>query len=593
MYRWIIDWGVFCLIVVVTLGVSPFVIDTRPTFGGRSLSDGYTPNFQYSAPVQRQNPRDIAPIGWRSTMLNNVPSATLSLPSHPDIRELSFTCDNSQMVMRVTVWPNGRPVQKVAVGTDADAPDATINLSIYSVDPMTGSYAKGDEVLQFYRRLSDMVEQASSDEISVHFISPRLKLAYLTNFQGFKRAATSVANCVPRQSEDTFAKPVAASGAVSDRWEYAGRSARIFFQREDSIWKDSQGQQLLDSISFACQDKPTLSVAGAFVGELTGDKSIPFSVTMPHTIAFKFVADDGADLNLSGSCTNGDGSPVCFVAITRSQIDFFTKTSSLKVIAADQKLVTVLFGSSNAVRKVLPACGRTTQTAKTSTQQLVSNAVVTVDSRSPAASVSTIPMQAGDISIKENLNVRADPSITSAVVLSLTKGSRVVVRPSLDKDWSEAFSNGKSVGFVKNSALALASQTLSASAVIQSAPVTGKPSPSTSQTKLTAASGPVPTQRSPPTSGCEKIWAPKLSVALQQRSEANQSAADPMKFGVLGYALEPKERKCTRVRLNIASASGIRDALLACPQLSTPELLASARYREDTLARGLSGQECN
>ncbi|WP_354140033.1 SH3 domain-containing protein [Bradyrhizobium sp. LB11.1] len=591
---------------------------------GNRFSNSYESNDKLSSPVVRQNAviapppsvRDIAPIGWRVATANGRSAAVLSLPTHPDVKEISLSCDGSQMSLAITLWPNGRVVKKLGIGDDASSPEAEIDLALYSIDPLLGASATGDAVVQFYLHLNDVAEQLGPGSGVVGFISFRTRQSYAVDFRGFKSATqNALAQCVPKAATDKFAKPEITSGTtkdvLADRWEYAGRAATISTEPGDPVWSGSDGP-FVYMVSFRCQDKPLFSISGAFVGELTGDKTPTGELSKEQALDFAVTTNEGKAINLKGSCGNGEGAPVCFMFPDNAQLNVMAGSAALTFAANGQRLLAVPFGSVDRVRKVFPHCGRGIQQEASLAPRANLPGEAATGAVKPAGQTQRVtpppkvlaaPANGQTVVLESSLNVRASTSTSAPLVKSLTKGARIVVTNSEDREWSAVAVAGKGLGFVKNSALTLAQQpnrptggSVDQSPADRAAVPAANQQPARAQIaiagKPTANSG-LSNPMSIGAPGCETVWAPRLQRALQEREQARQSADDLKKYGLAGYELEPKERKCARVRLYLTSYAGIQDALHACPRLSTPDLAADADARQRFIGKGMSNQQCD
>jgi hypothetical protein len=106
----------------------------------------------------------------------------------------------------------------------------------------------------------------------------------------------------------------------------------------------------------------------------------------------------------------------------------------------------------------------------------------------------------------------------------------------------------------------------------------------TSRTQSSSAGSPV---------GCEKVWAPRLREALEIKDKNSQEIRDLMKFGLMGYEFEPKQKKCARVRRQLAVATTIQQALKACPRIVPADLAQGSAARERFIAKGMGNQQCD
>jgi hypothetical protein len=66
-----------------------------------------------------------------------------------------------------------------------------------------------------------------------------------------------------------------------------------------------------------------------------------------------------------------------------------------------------------------------------------------------------------------------------------------------------------------------------------------------------------------------------------------------MKFGLMGYEMEPKQKKCARVQRQLAVAATIQQALKACPKVVPADLAQGSAAREGFIAKGMGNQQCD
>lgn len=272
----------------------------------------------------------------------------------------------------------------------------------------------------------------------------------------------------------------ASNDVLPDRWEYSVKAATFWPRGSGPIWSNPKnGEPYVDSVSFRCQERPLFYVSGAYVAELTGDKTETGDLSKERSLDFTVTTDDGSSIALKGACANGEGSPLCFIFPNKAQLSLMTGSASLAFSAKNQRLLRVPFGSVEKVRKIFPSC----------------------------------------------------------------------------------------VGFEKQ-------KTASPGAQVQK----------TSRTQSRSAGSPA---------GCETVWAPRLRQALEIKNKNSQEIRDLMKFGLMGYELEPKQKKCARVQRQLAVATTIQQALKACPKVVPADLAQGSAAREGFIAKGMSNQQCD